>query len=378
MRWIVLIYIVGMSQWLTAQQSSDKLQRMAALGFENLELITISDGYQNIAFENRRYRYAATAINHLLSDSLISSDTLDLVMKYRNLPITSIRLINGQLISILFNNSKPHYARNDSLINPSFFRLDLPLGIDYGYQLGNYDRPLLLALHATAGVELSVADGLGLQAAMAFPLFNNHDSNTYVRLHHLILTHDFRLPNQFWLSASAGLFGRNRAGFDLQWIKLLNQGNWAYGMQLGYTHYNELTGRAKFRQLENFPSFLYTFDLSWRWSRYDLVASLSAGQFLYKDKGFNFQLSRYWGERQLGLQLAWTEEGKNGGFFLRWPFLYNDHGKPSSVRPRPMRSIPLDYRYVGNDRTARNYYTGETLIRRLREYDPSILQKRIR
>lgn len=378
MRWMLLILFALLSQLLLSQQGSNALQRMEEHGFENLQLVEEREGYRLIAFENRRYRYAATAINKLLSDSLLPADTLVLVMKYRNLPVTTFSIINNRLTDIRFDEHDAQRFKDSRLSNPSFRRLDLPLGIDYAYQLGNFDRWFLLALHATAGLEITLADGLGLQTALAFPLFNNHDSNTYVRLHHLILTHDIRLPNHVWMSASAGLFGRNRAGFDLQWIKLLNQGTWAYGMQLGYTHYNELTGRAKFRQLENIPSFLYTFDVAWRWERYDLVAAISAGQFLYQDKGITFNLSRYWGERQIGLQLAWTDEGKNGGFFVRWPFLYSDHGKPSGLRPRPMRSIPLDYRYVGNDRTARNYYTGETLIRRLREYDPSILRKKIR
>lgn len=377
MRWIGLIFLTGLMHGLWAQQPTDRIQRMAFYGFENIHLHEQRDGYQLIAFENRRYRYAASAIRLLLADSLFGTDTLELVLKYRNLPVTSITVINGKAETFRLDDRDSRYYKDRSVTNPSFLRFDLPMGIDYAYQLGNFDRWFLLALHATAGLEVSLADGLGMQAAMAFPLFNNHDSNTYVRLHHLMLTHDFRLPNQFWVSASAGLFGRNRAGFDLQWMKLLQQGGWAYGMQLGYTQYNELTGRAKFRQLEDNPSFLYTFDIAWRWQRYDMLAVLTAGQFLYQDKGFTFQLSRYWGERQIGLQLAWTEEGKNGGFFVRWPFLYSDHGKPSSVRPRPMRSIPLDYRYVGNDRTARNYYSGETLIRRFREYDPSILQKKV-
>ncbi len=377
MKRFLLLFLVGWHSMLLAQTVDPRLRALADMGFEDVMSYKGTDGKMIYSFEAGNYRFLPVAINDLFKKGIFKDDSVKLILNKRSIPVLFVELNNNHPVIVEWSSSGSQFKKNGKVLNSTAGKLDIPFGIDYGYQLGNFDRPLLVALHATAGIDLTIARGISLQGVVAFPLFNNFDSNTFIRPHRLAIVYDQQLPDHLWLSASLGFFTQYRAGGHLKWRKYTSDGTFFYGMNLGYTRFSSFTGKPKFIQLEPEESFVYLLDLGYQWKKYDLGFLLSAGRYLYEDAGLTFSFYRQFNEKRIGIQLVWTENGKNGGFFLHWPFLAKKYPGKSKLSVQTMRSFPINYRYTGNDRTGRTYQTGDHVIDQLWETIPYFFSKNL-
>jgi len=377
MKRFILMILVGWHSMLLSQAVDPRLRALADMGFEDVMSYKGADGKMTYSFEAGNYRFLPRAINDLFKKGIFKDDTVQLVINKRSIPVLFVELNNNQPVAVEWPSSGYQVKKNGKVLNPTAGKLDIPFGIDYGYQLGNFDRPLLMAIHATAGIDLTITRGLSLQGAVAFPLFNNFDSNTFIRPHRLAIVYDRQLPDHLWLSASLGFFTQYRAGGHIKWRKYTSDGTFFYEMNLGYTRFSSFTGKPQFVQLEPEASFVYLLDVGYQWKKYDLGFLLSAGRYLYQDAGVNFSFYRQFNEKRIGIQLLWTENGKNGGFFLQWPFLAKKYPGKGRVSIQTMRSFPISYRYTGNDRAGRTYQTGDHVTDQLWETIPYFFSKNL-
>lgn len=358
-----------------AQKASDNAERLVALGMENVTHKELSDKLQVIAFENRRYRFDAFGLKEIIGQAKLQGDSIKLIIKRRDIPVLYVLQVGGEITEVSWSHEIDHIYPYEQAANPSYFKVDIPIGFDYRYQIGNYDRHVRLALMSTVGLDITVAKGLSFQGAMGIPTFNNMDTRNYLRPTHLLMVKDIRLPQNVLASTSIGFFGRNRAGMHFQWKKFIDNGTFSIGMNAGYTTYSNFSGMMDFLPVEDQNYSYFSFDMGYRWKKYDVQTNVSVGKFLYNDTGVQLSIFRQINVKQIGFMLMHTTLGSNGGFFLRMPFIFNKYTKPTKVRIRPMRLVPLDYRYRGNDRVSRQYFVGETLLNQMWNYYPSLVTK---
>lgn len=353
------------------QDSTLWLGALERAGFGNIRLTEEAGGSLRLDAENRRYRYTGTAVDSLLRYTTGLLRPVTLVLREREVPMLRLTVAGGELLSA---DWRPEVLDRGEglgrLRRPSFFQWDIPVGVGMRYQLGDFQKPVLVTFDALVGLDLTLWRGVSLQGAMAAPLFNNLDDKDRLRLHHLVGVVDRRLPRGLLLSFAAGFFTENRSGYHLQWRKYFGDERWAVGMDLGYSVYSELTGPERFRSRENRGAPVYTLRVDYRWRRYDVVFELHAGQFLAGDAGVVGRAFRQFDEKRLGVELVWTSLGRNGGFFVRWPLWPSRYTEASRVRVTGAPWFELPYRYVGSNDAGRFYGYGRTLVDGVWEYYP--------
>ena len=375
-RWIVAglaLFPVGEA---ISQSPLQWYERMIGEGFQNIRLHTLPDGSTRLDAENRRYRFTGRALNRLLDGWDTGGAPLHIVLRERDIPMAHVTVVDSAITRIDWAARWLDGEAGRVLVkNASYMQFDVPLGVQYRYQLGDFTEVAQLAVDFVPGVDVTLAKGLSLQGGIAVPLYNDLDDKTRVRLDRLIAVQDLRMPDGLLVSAAAGFFSNNRAGVHTQWRKFLAGEQIALGMDAGYTVVSRLTGPERFESRENRPAPFYTFRLDVMWRKYNMVFELHAGQFLYGDAGAVGRVFRQFGEHRIGGEILWTTLGRNIGFFARWPLFPRKYAQPSKLRITGQPWIDIPYRYIGGDRAGRSFRYGQTLVDGIWEYYPGTLNR---
>lgn len=393
-----LLLLISLSGFLTGAagqpDGTDQLRRaLADHGFENLTVIK-TENRVTLAYENRVYRSQHRALAEVLkiaAESDIPADTLRVVVLYREQPVTELttslpqlrELVNGTISYsswvpeefMLHSGQASEELKGVETGQRTRFRPEIPIGLGMRYQLGNYDNPYRFAFDLQPALRIPLGWGLTANARMAVPLYNNFDTNTFVRPSLISLTWEKQLMPGLYAAGSTGIFSRNRRGWHAMVKSFLWEEVFSVTVEGGQTLYTPATGNVSIVRREDDLFNVLVASADYRWRRYDLNVRVQYGQFLYNDRGGMLDIHRHFGDATVGFFYISTSLGENYGFRFSLPLLPRKNRRVGPVTIRPAERFPVMYRYQGNDQRARLFETGITIDRELMEFYPSFLQK---
>jgi hypothetical protein len=168
-----------------------------------------------------------------------------------------------------------------------------------------------------------------------------------------------RMPGNVFASASAGLFSADRYGADVEARIYSDDALWMAGAEVGMTGGSSFTrGHWGFSPGME-PTALV--DVARRIPRYDLTVRATAGAFLGDDRGVRMDVTRRFGELDIGWFAVAAQGGANGGVMLRIPLPQSRYGQPRPARIRFADGFRWQYRYHGLVSGGRRFNTGYVL-----------------
>ena len=362
-------------------------------GFENIQINELNDTLI-LSYENRIFRHEAEAIAHLIKNIPIPrKSTLIILPKYLNIPMLQLKLDINDLeqfqlktISLLdfvnkivYRMGTDHYKQKTKLKNASLFKADVFIEPKLSMQLGNYDRPIQALIEMAPTLQIQLGKGLQLNTQFLIPLYNNLRSMEDVSLRSGILniSQNLRLPDDFFITASAGIFTYDRLGVDLKTKKYFLNGRLGLSTQMSYTTWTEFTHELNNRYFDKDNYFIGRIGAEYRYARYDLLIGASYGSFLYQDKGWRFDLYRQFNELIIGFVGIKTADDYNAGFYLSFPLLPMKYKKLRKIRIRPSHSFNWGYNFRGQTYAGKNYSTGNNIINKSREFNPYYIKNQL-
>jgi hypothetical protein len=362
-------------------------------GFENIQISELNDTLI-LSYENRVFRHEAEAIAHLIKNIPIPhKSTLIILPKYLNIAILQLKLdindleqfrqktilLRNFINKIVYKMDTDQYKQEGKLKNASLFKADIFLEPKLSMQLGNYDRPIQALIEVSPTLQIHLGKGLQLKAQLMIPLYNNLKSMEDVSLRSGILniSQNFKLPDDFFVTASAGIFTYDRLGVDLKTKKYFLNGRIGLFTQMSYTTWAEFANEINNPYFDKDNYFIGRIGTEYRYAKYDLLISASYGSFLYQDKGWRFDLFRQFNQVIIGFVGIKTRDDYNAGFYLSIPLLPKKHKQINKFRIRSSRYFNWGYNFRGQTHAGKNYSTGGNIISKSREFNPYYIQNQL-
>jgi len=362
-------------------------------GFENV-IVYSDENYLLISYENRIYRNeseAASEIIKIVAKYLEEKMNLVLIPQFRNIPMICIKIPfisnsepgNKKVSGILFENidvsmNVEFYwkkIKNIQLKNSTEFKTDIIVSPQIKARFGNYDKIAETQINIAPEARASFWKGMSISAQAILPLHNELDSiGNNIRPGLITVNQFVRLPFNTFASGTLGYFTENRLGADLETKSYAFNGKFYFGASLGYTQeafFHKGTWYYSDKKI-----FTHLTSLNYRNPKLDLNFKISYGKFLMQDKGWRFDVSRQFGETEIGFYATKSNFGNNAGFNFSIPIFPSKYWEIKSVRVRPTESFFWEYRYKFFD-DARTYNTGNKIDNLTKKFNPNFFKKEL-
>ena len=152
----ICIGLFSSFSWLQAQ--CDLLDRLLTHDFENIQIVNTPSSLE-VHYENRRYRFEADALYHVLREVRLSnclSDQIAVVIYNKGVPVSEVVTTKTELDELYsqnkpyslwakearFNFTKRKRPKEGGPTNRSYLKSDLATGFKIDYLLGNFDNPI--------------------------------------------------------------------------------------------------------------------------------------------------------------------------------------------------------------------------------------------
>jgi len=264
-------------------------------GLENVTVYP-GDGIQ-IAYENRRYRRAVDALGLVRAATgepiLVGERRLGLIAA----TLQPLEQPGREAFRVRyptdadFPRSPEGPARS-----ATFARADLDLGAIVDYRVGQIFDPLQLRAQLEPRLLLNPWTGARVRLGVLIPLQNDFPAGDLdpdlnrVRPGRASLDQFGWIPGMALVSFSGGYFGDNRYGFSAGAARPLHDGDWLVDFQVdrtGFLAFNE--GGTLYSRLDRTSAFA---GLTYRPPVADVSLTVRGGQFLYGDRGLDFEVRR--------------------------------------------------------------------------------------
>ncbi|MFV8226332.1 YjbH domain-containing protein [Christiangramia aquimixticola] len=343
------------------------ISKLSASGFENIIFAEEEDTIR-IFFEHREFRNPGHSIQYaelLMTDRTRDKNFLWIPLLH-NVPIYVYDTQNLKSRLLSFAEKEFFQKNNKPFRNYRFnFRLHPQFSARFGY----FTDPFETKLNFILGARIYLARGLSMQSGITIPVHNNLDNHGKKLRAAPTMLHYFAQPwNSHFVSLSAGTFYNDRYGLDLEYRFAQLDSNWSFGLAGGLTGYYRLYGLEYYS--ESMDDIYAIADVEWRTGIENTTLKLSAGQFLYMDRGARIDLIKQYPAAELGLFASHTDIGNTVGFqfaFSLWPgkILRND-----KFELRTSESFRWAYSYNGFDPVAKQVRRGTPrLANVLRNYN---------
>lgn len=332
------------------------LQILVDDGFANVAVL-IDDRRVAVSYENARYRdprLALRRVAELLRPALTDGEELVLVPTIAAVPILSARFVNKQApgghldfmpwaVSLDLSDVPPELLRT-TRSSSSFGRIDVVLHPWFEASFGDFSNPVASRTGVAPEIRVALRPGLTVSAQALFTIQDDLPTGeSRVRPGLVAVSQTMRLPRNVFVSASAGTFTPNHYGMDVEAAVYSANSRWSVGTEVG------LTGATWFGSgdwsLSPLRERTALVTIAGRMPRYGVTVRGTAGVFLGAERGARLDVSRRFGEFELGWFGAAVEEGANGGFTLRIPLPQRRYAMPAPVRIRAAEWFRWQYRY---------------------------------
>lgn len=347
--------VVFLGLGLQAQQSGEVSSLLYKKGFENV-LVQESADSLKIFFEHREFRNPFHSIRYaklLLSEMTPQSKEVVWVPMYHNTLMGSYT--EGHAYQPLTAEDRLFFREQNSLHRG--YRFHFRLQPDLSARFGYYSDPLQVKLNLVLDSRLYLAPGLSLQTGISIPLENSLDAQDMSLKLAPSMLHYFKQPwNSHFFALSVGTFYFDRYGFDLQYRYARFDNDWSFGLESGLTGFYWLNQGSFYA--EPMDDLYAVADVEYRLPLEDLSLRLSAGQFLFADKGVRLDLIRQFGAVDVGLHVAHSEAGSSGGFQVAFSLFPGKILRTRKLELRSTEEFRWEYSYNNEEAVAKKFRIG--------------------
>ncbi|MDT0650324.1 YjbH domain-containing protein [Autumnicola edwardsiae] len=341
-------------------------------GFENVMVKSEGEDTIKVFFEHREFRSPYHSMRYaklLLRD--VQDKNIVWAPLYHNFPIGNYNAENYNYRP-LTKEDKTFFKRNNSWFKG--YRFHFRIHPNFAARFGFYDQPFQTKLDIILDTRLYLATGLSIQSGIRIPVQNSLDSrNSGVRLAPSLL-HCFTqpVPNHFF-GISLGTYYYDRYGWDLQYRYSPLDSRWSFGLESGLTGYYRID--ADSYATGDLSFFHAVVDAEYRLPFENLSLKLSAGQFIFEDKGFRVDLIRQFGTVDLGLYAANTNVGTTAGFQFAFSLFPGSIYRSQNLELRTTEAFRWEYSYNNEEPVAKSYRLGiPRLSNILRQYNARFIK----
>lgn len=356
---------------------------LVAGGFANVRAFASGECLA-VAYENGRYRDERRALREaaaLLAPLRGADRDLVLVPMHRGVPIAAVSFTGASAAPSGDGSTAVHPAVSLDLrvVPPELFdaprsgssagRLDIVVHPWFQARFGAFDNPVASRTGVAPELRMEPWPGLRVSAQALLTLQDDVPTGeSRVRPGLVTVSQLVRLPGNVFASATAGTFNPDRYGADVQARAYFANGRLFAGGQVGLTGGVAYAREGWHRTPMRDPTALA--DAGVWIPSHDLVVRATAGVFLADERGVRLDVSRRFGEVEIGWFLLASEEGGNGGMVLRIPLVPARYGRPAPVRVRPAETFRWQYRYRAAVPGGWRYETGDGLEETIRRRVP--------
>ncbi|MFC2134310.1 YjbH domain-containing protein [Bacteroidota bacterium] len=380
---LILIYPVG-SVYSAGEDNSGIVTKLKNFGFENIVILIENDAC-TISYENRIFRDEIEAIEKILeltADDFSEYNKLILVPRNLILPICTIEFelekyfafLSREIPRDVFIESVNYSLDTDTISkelkkiereNKSELKTDILIYPSIKTRHGDYEKLLQVQAGLNPTVHTTLSRGISIFAQAIIPVYDNLiDDSNFIRPGILAFNSLFRLPSNIFMSTTVGQFANvdrygikyeHRYGIDWEIKKYFANGIWALGVNMGYT--GESSYKDQIWKFMTMNTFTYFINAGYRIEKYNLRIAAKYGQYIYEDNSLRLDVSRQFGEVEIGFYTILSEDMKNGGFNLSIP-LFPSKYYNSVVRVLPPKYFRYEYRAKRLPRQGHMYETG--------------------
>lgn len=392
--YLILCCFLGFGGRLYAQQ--ELVDVLVAEGLQNVQMAA-ADHELVIGYENNLYRYEAEALGFVMdavarlhqgSEEILVS----VLIRHKGIPMSSVTsslgalkaLVEGRLDYTSWSDQARfgwEVSRLDEVLkevdleHKSYRNIDLPIGVQLDYQLGNFDNAVRIKFNVQPEITSVLAKGLTASAMYTMSTWNDLNNSNGSRLVVARLSQDIRVGNHFFMNLTGGAFTRNRLGFvaNAQYY-LTDSEQWRLQASWAETDYGFFDSSLSLIQVpENYR--MYHLGMTYRNRQFHTDVDFRYGRFLFRDEGYKLNITRQIDEVFIGFFIHKSDTGsQNVGFEFQVPIGVKKHLKPMAVRPMTREFFYLPYYYSGTG-VGLNFYAGENALLNIKEYYPSTLKR---
>jgi len=210
--YFVLVCFLGFSRDLYAQQAL--VDVLVGEGLQNVQIAAL-DHELVLGYENNRYRYEAEALGFVI-DAVAShyqgSDEflVSVLIRHKGIPMSSVAsslgalraLVKGNLDYVSWSDQArfgwevsrlDQVLKDADLQNKSYRKVDLPVGVQLDYQLGNFDNAVRIKFNVQPEVTSVLTNGLTASAMYTMSTWNDLNNSNGSRLVIARLSQDIRV-----------------------------------------------------------------------------------------------------------------------------------------------------------------------------------------
>lgn len=376
--------------------AQDKLiKSLISEGLQNIQSLSTQDELI-LSYENNRYRYQAEALAFVLNAIGKFSDGTDemkvsILLRHKGLPISSVSASLGTLRE--FANKSIQYSgleqlkfgwevsRLDRILkeapnhNSSYKKIDLPVGVQLDYQLGNFDNAVRVKFNIQPEFSTVLSKGLTASSTYTIPTWNDLDNFNGSRVVIARLSQDIRLGNRVFINITGGAFTRNRLGIvSNMHYYLADTEQWRIHASFSETDFGFFDSSLSLLQVpENYR--MYHLGMTYRNRQLHTDIDIRYGRFLFRDEGYKLNMTRQIDEVFIGFFIHKSNTGdQNVGFEFQVPVGLKKHLRPMKLRPMTREFFYLPYYYSGTG-VGLNFYAGENTLLNIKEFYPSTLKR---
>lgn len=393
----LLFFNDAFGQYLTSSQEV-LVKNLTIAGFENLH-ISVKNKSTFIFYEDRVYRFEINGLRKILDEasrSLDDSTNLYIIPLMRGIPVfvftTQInhsknyrssdydRLVANHIIQKSFDiDTVRGYLKRAKIVSKSFGRIDVIFLPGFKLAFGNFASAFEWEVNMATMIQTSMWKGMLISAQVIIPFHSElqQDGEKKIRMGNILLDQLFRLPKNVFVNASTGIYTyanpitnsivSQRYGVHTDLKKYFMNSKVCFGGYAG------LTGQIRFNNgvLEYGPLDKVTaavYALSYI-SKYNLTTGITAGKYLFDDFAVRLNVSRSFGELNIGLFAVKSSFGTNGGINFIIPVSAGKHSRPAAVRFLLANDIKYEYTYRTIHRDADMYDTNTDLTDKIRDFN---------
>jgi hypothetical protein len=342
-------------------------------GFENVQVLVANDS-SVVFFEHREFRipYHSMQLAKLILDNSGEQhyNKLSFIPMYHNVPIGKYTAEAYNYSSLTQSETEAFRTYNKVLKN---YRLSLRIQPEVISRFGFYSDPFQTKFNINLDSRIYIARGLSFQTGITVPVVNNLDNqNLQLRLAPSMI-HYFDQPwDHNFISLSIGSFYNNRYGIDFEYRNADLSKRWSFGFATGLTGFYWLNGLSLYN--EPLDDIYLKADLEYRLPFENLSLKLTAGQFLYKDKGLRFDLVKQYAAAEIGLFASSTNIGTTTGFQFAFSLFPGKLYRNKKLEVRTTEEFRWEYTYNNFEPVAHDYRLGiPRLPDVLRQYNQNFM-----
>jgi len=354
-------------------QAQDFKDSLRIAGFENVQIVEAHDSIK-VFFEHREFRnpyysmrFAGLVVN---TKSLEETEDVSYIPVYHNIPIGKYNSEDYEY-SVLNKDEKEFYNRQNEVFKN--YRFSIRIHPEVISRFGFYSDPFQTKFNLNLDTRIYIARGLSVQTGIAVPIVNNLDNQSLQLRPAPSMVHYFNQPwNYNFIAASVGSFYNNRYGLDLEYRHADLSKRWSYGVAGGITGFYWFNGMNLYN--EPMDDLYLTADVEYRLPIENLNLKLTAGQFLYKDKGVRLDLIKQFAAAEIGLFASATNAGTTTGFQFAFSLFPGKIIRTRKLEVRTTEEFRWEYTYNNVDPVGQNFRLGmPRLSDVLRQYNQHFL-----